>query len=135
MIFDTITLMFTGHPANFRIACDNSNSVSSTCDTRTTFTLDNADSLEFSVVIGDVNLNVPIGGTTIAVASSAGKLTASPPTPLADTVSSGPVVFSFTLSDASVTDDPANPTEPAIITVDVTWKGTKYTVFASGNVD
>jgi hypothetical protein len=135
MIFDMITVMFTGHPANFSIACDASGAATSVCNTQTSFTLENAEVLVFDVVIGDVNLNVPVGGTTISVASTAGKLTAFEPSPVADTVSAGPVEFSFILADASVTDDPANPAEPVIISVEVTWKGTKYVIFASGTVD
>jgi hypothetical protein len=133
MIFDTITVMFTGHPDNFEIVCDSTNPACLAPYPSNSFAIPNGGVLSFSIVIGDVNLNVPVGGTTISVATSAGKLTAFPPSPLADTVSSGPVEFSIILSDNSVTD--TDPPEPAIISVEVTWKGTKYVVFASGTVD
>ena len=125
--------MFSGGPVNFAVVCDSSDAECTAPYPSSTFAIADGGLLSFSVVIGDTNLNFPIGGTTIAVSTSAGKLTASPPSPVADTVSSGPIEFTFILSDSSPGD--TDPVDPVVVTVDVTWKGTKFSRTAFGTVD
>ncbi|MEC4685976.1 MAG: hypothetical protein VST71_09635 [Nitrospirota bacterium] len=120
MLYKTITLMFTGKPVNFAV-------------TPSTFDIGDGDSQTFSVIVADTNLNRPSPGTTISVSADGGKLSAYPPSPIADGLSSSPVIFSFTLSDSNAGD--TDPAENVRGLVEVEWEGVKYPVVISGIIN
>ncbi|GBE36699.1 hypothetical protein BMS3Bbin07_00849 [bacterium BMS3Bbin07] len=125
MLYMTITLMFTGQPVNFAV-------------TPSSFTIldagvPNEGSQDFTVIIADTNLNTPSPGTTISVSADGGKLSAYPPTPVADGLSSFPIMFSFTLSDSKA--DDTDPPENVRVVVEVEWEGVKYPIVISGTID
>jgi hypothetical protein len=124
MIYQRIDLMFTGNPVFIDF-------------NPTGFAIPNGGSQVFNIIIADVNLNTPIGGTTISVskAGTGGKLIAFVPSPIADGTSSGPLTFNVTIEDGDVeAPNIVNP-ENATLAVEVTWKGVKYFSTISGTVD
>lgn len=120
MLYKTITLMFTGRPVNFAVYPPS-------------FNIADGNSQTFSVIVADTNLNRPSPGTTISVSTDGGKLSAYPPSPIADGLSSYPVIFSFTLSDSNAGD--TDPAENVRGLVEVEWEGVKYPYVISGIIN
>jgi len=120
MIFKSIKVMFTGEPVNLAV-------------NPTTFTIADGGSQTFNVIVADVNLNRPSPGTTISVSADGGKLSAYPPSPVADGVTKYPVMFDFTLSDDTIGD--TDPPENVRAVVDVVWEGITYSVVIPGTID
>ncbi len=123
MIWTSITLAFTGNGYYCAIS-------------PSSFAVPNGGSRSFSAMVGDINANRLVSGTTIAVAvSGAGTLTGQTSHTVPDGVPSGPSVVSFTLSDSTATDtDP-----PAVSTITVTVASSEVVVCApfsvTGTVD
>jgi hypothetical protein len=105
MIWDDIMLAFTGNPAYCEISPVKFDSIVS------------GGSQSFKFMVGDVNVNAPIGGTTIAVTSDAGTLTGTKAYTVPDMLG-GPVEISFSLINAVCTT--CGKTKRATITVTVT---------------
>ncbi|MBI5663842.1 MAG: hypothetical protein HZC49_01945 [Nitrospirae bacterium] len=129
MIYQRQDVMFTGNPVYVDIVCDATDADCLGTKPSSTFAVPLGGSLDFEIIIADVNLNAPIGGTTITVTKtgSGGTLTAFVPSPIADGLSSGPIRFPVNVSGIG-------QTGPAIIVVEVTWKGVKYFATASGQI-
>ncbi len=117
MLYKTLNVMFTGEPVNFAV-------------TPTSFTILDGGMQSFSVIIADENLNRPSPGTTISVSADGGKLSAYPPTPVEDGLTSSPVMFTFTLSDNDSDLDVDNVT----ILVEIEWEGAKDSISIRGTV-
>ncbi|MBI4745457.1 MAG: hypothetical protein HY786_02670 [Deltaproteobacteria bacterium] len=105
MIWTTITLAFTGNGYYCAIS-------------PSSFAIANGGSQSFSAMVGDINANRLVSGTTIAVAATLGTLAGQTSHTVPDGVPSGPSVIYFTLLDAAVTD--TDPPAPSTITVSVT---------------
>ena len=120
MLFKTIKLMFTGSPVNFSVV-------------PTSFSIADGGSQVFSVIVADTNLNRPSPGTTISVSADGGKLSAYPPTPIPDGLTSRYVDFDFTLSDSNAGD--SNPPENVAAVIEVEWEGVKYQIVIPGTID
>jgi len=101
--------------------------------TPSTFTIADGGSQTFKVIVADKNLNSPSPGTTISVSADGGKLSAHPPSPVADGLTKSPVMFDFTLSDSNVGD--TDPPENVTAVVEVVWEGVKYPFVVSGTID
>lgn len=102
LIWTSITLAFTGN-ADY-------------CETSlATFAIANGSSQSFSFMVGDVNANMLVSGTTITVTASKGTLTGQTSYTVPDGVPSGPTQIYFTLSDA----DTDTTVDPSTITVTV----------------
>jgi hypothetical protein len=102
VIWTSITLAFTGN-ADY---CEISPAV---------FAIANGGSQSFSFMVGDVNTNRLVSGTTIAVTASKGTLTGQTSYTIPDGVPYGPTEIYFTLSDA----DTDLTVDPSTITVTV----------------
>lgn len=125
MIYKTVTLMFTGKPVYINVE-------------PSTFTILDAGlpgegSQTFQVIVADSNLNRPSPGTTISVSADGGKLSAYPPSPVADGLTQSPVMFAFTLSDNKAND--TDPPENVRVVVEVEWEGVKYSIVIPGTID
>lgn len=103
VIWTSIILGFTGNAAY----CEISPAI---------FAINSGGSQTFSFMVGDVNANMLVGGTTITVAATEGKLAGQTSYTIPDGIPYGPIELSFTLSD----EDSDITSEPSTITITVT---------------
>lgn len=122
MIWTSITLAFTGNASYCAI-------------TPTSFTIANAGSQSFSFMVGDINTNHLVSGTTIAITASKGTLSGTTSYTVLDGVPQGPTILFFTLTDAAATTT-ASPPDPATVTVTVSSSSVVVCppVIASGTI-
>lgn len=105
MIWTSITLAFTGNGYYCAI-------------TPSSFAVPNGGSQSFSAMVGDINGNRLVSGTTIAVAATVGTLSGQTSHAVPDGVPSGPSVINFILSDPDSTDTAL--AAASVVTVTVT---------------
>ncbi len=122
-IFKSIRLLITGRPTFIAV------------DDPDPFTILDAGSKTFRLLVSDINLNPLIAGSTVNVTLKGdGELTGTTDVTFTDTNALGPLEISFTLSDKTSgdTDLPKNAT----IKVVVTWKGVEsLPLIISGTID
>ncbi len=122
-IFKSIRLLITGRPTFIAV------------DDPDPFTILDAGSKTFRLLVSDINLNPLIAGSTVNVTLKGdGELTGTTDVTFTDTNALGPLEISFTLSDKTPgdTDLPKNAT----IKIVVTWKGVEsLPLVISGTID
>lgn len=132
-IFSNIQLLFTDAP--YYVELSRWDGTAWVPLTAGSFNIANGDYITFKLLVADFNLNPLISSTTVAIASDAGKKSGTSSYTFPDIAPSqgGPVELLFTIAS----DDDGNSNDPEVctITVDVTWKGIKYTYLFTGIVD
>jgi hypothetical protein len=120
-IFEYSKMLITSEPAyiNFNIPAG--------------FNILDGDSLEFKILVADINLNYLIGGTTINIQKSGGgKVVGNTSYTFPDAFAYGPKEMKITIEDQS----PGTvKTETVAITVKVNFKGIEYSNSISGTVN
>lgn len=132
-IFDDIKLLITGAP--YYVELSRWNGTAWVPLTAGTFNINNGDYMSFKLLVADININPLISGTSVTIKSDAGKQSGTSSYTFPDIApsESGPVELLFTIASNDDGDD--KDPEVCTITIDVTWKGIKYTYVFTGIVD
>jgi hypothetical protein len=119
-IFKDIRLLITGGPSYFEL-------------NPSTFTISNAGSQTFTLLVSDSNLNPLSPGSTVAISTDKGNISGMTAYTFPNVFRSGPIELSFVISDSDPKD--TDPPEVATITITVTWEGIAFTQTFSGSID
>ncbi len=118
-IFANFKILLTGEP--YLIVADEKN-----------ISLENGESMPLTVMIGDINGNPLIAGSSVKISADAGKLLGETDFVFPDTNVPGPIELGILIADASPDQEKL---EPINVTVTVNWKALEYSVIvAAGTI-